>query len=104
MPTRTSVPVGAPSWVDLMTSDPDRSRAFYSELFGWTAEEPNEEFGGYFNFTHGGVRVAGGMKAQPDAGIPGCLVDLPRHRRRRQDRRGRGRQRRPGDRPAHAGR
>ncbi len=70
MPTRTSVPVGAPSWVDLMTSDPDRSRAFYSELFGWTAEEPNEEFGGYFNFTHGGVRVAGGMKAQPDAGIP----------------------------------
>lgn len=70
MPSRTSVPLGAPCWVDLMTSDPDRSRAFYSDLFGWTAEEPNEDFGGYFNFTFQGVRVAGGMKAQPDAGMP----------------------------------
>ena len=70
MPTRTSVPRGAPCWVDLMTSDPERARAFYSQLFGWTAEEPNEEFGGYFNFTFRGVRVGGGMKAQPDAGMP----------------------------------
>jgi predicted enzyme related to lactoylglutathione lyase len=53
-----------------MTSDPDRARSFYSQLFGWTAEEPNEEFGGYFNFTYRGVRVGGGMKAQPDAGMP----------------------------------
>jgi predicted enzyme related to lactoylglutathione lyase len=41
-----------------MTSDADRSRAFYGELFGWVAEEPNPDFGGYFNFTKDGVRIA----------------------------------------------
>ena len=51
MPARDSAPTGAPCWVDLMTSDTERSRAFYGELFGWTAEEPNAEFGGYFMFT-----------------------------------------------------
>jgi predicted enzyme related to lactoylglutathione lyase len=63
-------PIGAPCWVDLMTSDTERSRAFYSELFGWTAEDPNAEFGGYFNFTKDGVLVAGCMASQPDAGMP----------------------------------
>jgi predicted enzyme related to lactoylglutathione lyase len=53
-----------------MTSDTERSRAFYTELFGWTAEEPNEAFGGYFNFLKDGVRIAGGMASQPDAGMP----------------------------------
>src|SRR5207253_9693820 len=28
---------------------------------GWTAEEPSEEFGGYFMFTRDGSPVAGGM-------------------------------------------
>lgn len=69
MPTRETAPIGAPCWVDLMTSDAERSRAFYSELFGWTAEEPNPEFGGYFNFAKDGVRVAGGMPNQ-QAGMP----------------------------------
>jgi predicted enzyme related to lactoylglutathione lyase len=53
-----------------MTSDTDRSRAFYCQLFGWSAEEPAEEFGGYFNFTKDGVRLAGSMANQPDAGVP----------------------------------
>jgi predicted enzyme related to lactoylglutathione lyase len=70
MPTRDTAPIGAPCWVDLMTSDTARSRAFYCELFGWTAEEPAEEFGGYFNFTKDGVRVAGAMASQPGAGLP----------------------------------
>ncbi len=68
MPTRENAPIGAPCWVDLTTSDTERSRAFYCELFGWTAEEPAEEFGGYFNFSKDGVLVAGGMSAQP--GMP----------------------------------
>ena len=38
MPTRDTAPVGAPCWIDLFTSDPDRSRAFYGDLFGWTTE------------------------------------------------------------------
>lgn len=70
MPTRDNAPVGAPCWVDLMTSDPPRSREFYATLFGWQAEEPNPDFGGYANFTKDGVRVAGIMSSQADAGMP----------------------------------
>jgi uncharacterized protein len=46
MPERDTAPVGAPCWVDLMTSDTDRSRAFYARLLGWQAEDPAPEFGG----------------------------------------------------------
>lgn len=70
MPARETAPIGAPCWVDLMTSDTDRSRAFYSQLFGWTAEEPAEEFGGYFSFSKDGVLLAGCMASQPDSGMP----------------------------------
>ena len=35
MPTRDNAPLGAPCWVDLTTSDTDRSRRFYAELLGW---------------------------------------------------------------------
>jgi hypothetical protein len=70
MPTRETPPPGAPCWVDLMTSDTERSRAFYTELFGWTASEPAEQFGGYFNFAKDGVYVAGGMARQPGMEIP----------------------------------
>jgi predicted enzyme related to lactoylglutathione lyase len=69
MPTRDTAPVGAPIWVDITTSDTDRCRAFYGEIFGWVAEDPVVEFGGYINFTKGGVRVAGCMAAQPGGGM-----------------------------------
>jgi predicted enzyme related to lactoylglutathione lyase len=52
-----------------MTSDPERSRAFYGELFGWTATEPAEQFGGYFNYLKDGVLMAGCMGAMPDAPV-----------------------------------
>jgi predicted enzyme related to lactoylglutathione lyase len=52
-----------------MSSDTERSRAFYSQLFGWTAEKPAEEFGGYFNFTKDGVMLAGCMASQPGEGV-----------------------------------
>jgi predicted enzyme related to lactoylglutathione lyase len=61
MPKRETAPVGAPCWTDLWTSDVEGSRRFYSALFGWVAEEPSPEFGGYFMFTRDGVPVAGGM-------------------------------------------
>jgi predicted enzyme related to lactoylglutathione lyase len=70
VPKRDSAPVGAPCWVDLFTSDPDRSRAFYRELMGWTPEAPNEQFGGYFNFSKDGSLVAGGMRNDGEAGVP----------------------------------
>jgi len=61
MPTRDSAPIGSPCWADLWTSDVEGSRRFYSDLFGWEAQEPSPEFGGYFMFTRKGVPVAGGM-------------------------------------------
>ncbi len=70
MATRDTAPIGAPCWVDLYTTDADRSRAFYSELFGWAAEEPEPEFGGYFNFQKDGSRIAGCMPSQPGMGVP----------------------------------
>ncbi len=42
-----------------MSSDTARTSAFYSALFGWHAEEPAPQYGGYFNFSHDGVLVAG---------------------------------------------
>src|SRR5271155_1034693 len=61
MSTRDRAPLGAPCWADLWTSDVKGSRAFYSEVFGWEAQEANPEFGGYFMFTRNGVPVAGAM-------------------------------------------
>lgn len=70
MPTRDTAPTGAPCWMDLMTSDPDRSREFYTQLFGWTADEPQAEFGGYWQFRRDGVAVGGGMRTMAGAGSP----------------------------------
>jgi predicted enzyme related to lactoylglutathione lyase len=54
-----------------MSSDTERSTAFYSALFGWSAEAPAEEFGGYINLTKDGVRIAGCMAKQGDqSGLP----------------------------------
>ncbi len=69
MPRRQTAPIGAPCWVELTTSDAERSRAFYTQLFGWTAEEPNQDFGGYFNFVKDEVRIAGCMAGQPGSGM-----------------------------------
>ena len=66
MPTRDSAPIGAPCWADLWTSDVEGSRRFYSQLFGWEAQEPSPEFGGYFMFTRNGVPIAGGMGPMGD--------------------------------------
>jgi len=69
MPTRTLAPVGAPCWIDLMTSDLGGAAVFYSGLFGWTAEDPNPELGNYFNFRHDDVRVAGCMPTMPGSPV-----------------------------------
>lgn len=66
MPQRDTAVIGAPCWIDLMTSDTARSREFYCQLFGWTAEEPAEQFGGYFSFLKDGTRIAGCMASQPE--------------------------------------
>jgi predicted enzyme related to lactoylglutathione lyase len=57
----TDRPAGVPCWIDLLSTDLERSRTFYCALFDWTAGEPSEEFGGYFMFFNDGQPVAGGM-------------------------------------------
>jgi predicted enzyme related to lactoylglutathione lyase len=63
-------PVGNPCWIELFTSDPDRSRAFYTELFGWTAEEMGPDYGNYVNFQLKGAREAGCMQNDGSTGAP----------------------------------
>jgi predicted enzyme related to lactoylglutathione lyase len=65
MPDPAPFAPGAPCWIDLTTSDPDRSRAFYGELFGWVSEDAGEEFGHYINFFKDGKGAAGGMGRGP---------------------------------------
>ena len=66
MPTRDRAPAGSPCWTDLWTSDVEGSRRFYSELFGWEAQDPSPQFGGYFMFTRNGVPTAGAMGPMGD--------------------------------------
>ena len=70
MPERESAPLGAPCWIDLFTSDPDRSRAFYGTLFGWTSDVGGEEYGGYITFAKGALPVAGAMRNDGQSGTP----------------------------------
>jgi predicted enzyme related to lactoylglutathione lyase len=70
MPAREPAASGAPTWIDLLTSDTVRSRAFYTALFGWTADEPDEGFGGYITFRKDGLPVAGCMLRQADNPMP----------------------------------
>jgi uncharacterized protein len=69
MPAPTLV-VGAPCWIDLYSSDTAKATAFYGRLFGWTAEQPQEGFGGYFTFTKDGKHVGGCMHNDGEAGYP----------------------------------
>jgi hypothetical protein len=58
--TGTTIPVGAPVWVDLASSDAAASRAFYARLFGWTIEvNPDPQYGGYAIARLDGRDVAG---------------------------------------------
>jgi uncharacterized protein len=70
MTKRDKAPVGAPCWIDLFTSDTDKARAFYGDLFGWTSEQGGEEYGGYITFAKDGIPVAGCMHNEGQANTP----------------------------------
>lgn len=53
-------PVGAPSWFDLMSPDPDAVQAFYAQLFGWDfTPDSGPEMNHYRMAMHGGKLAAG---------------------------------------------
>ena len=76
MSQQDPAPVGAPCWIELSTSDPERTQPFYNDLFGWTCDAAGDEYGGYFNFAKDGGRVAGGMRNDGTGGPDGWLVYL----------------------------
>ena len=69
MPAPTLVK-GAPCWIDLFSSDTERAKEFYGQLFGWTPMDPGPEYGGYFIFQKDGKAVAGCMENDGEQGIP----------------------------------
>ncbi|MCE9670711.1 VOC family protein [Myxococcus stipitatus] len=58
--------VGTPTWMDLMTLDLDKARAFYGDLFGWTFDIGPKEAGYYTLCQLGGRPVAGLGLKPPD--------------------------------------
>ena len=69
MPTVTSYQPGVPSWIDLVTSDPEGARA-YGELFGWEFEVGDADTGHYTMCRKNGENAAGmGGDAAPE-GMP----------------------------------
>jgi hypothetical protein len=71
---------GAFSWCELMTTDPEAAREFYTQLFGWGSTPMEMPNGTYTTLQVGEASVAGLMKIPPDAkGMPpnwGCYVTV----------------------------
>ncbi|NKX56332.1 VOC family protein [Arthrobacter mobilis] len=65
MPVPADFTPGSPCWLDLAAADPDRSRTFYTSLFGWQTETGGEEYGNYVLFSKDGLPVAGLAPAGP---------------------------------------
>lgn len=70
MPIRHGAPLGAPTWIDLASSDVDRAQAFYGTVFGWTFESAGPEYGGYINAASSEHPVAGLMSNNPQFQSP----------------------------------
>ncbi|TFV61170.1 VOC family protein [Mycobacterium sp. PS03-16] len=70
MSVRTSAPLGAPTWIDLASSDVERSQEFHRAVFGWTFESAGPDYGGYVNAFCGGRPVAGLMHNDPQWNSP----------------------------------
>ena len=75
--------------MDLRSSDTDRAREFYGQLFGWTAHETGPEFNDYVNFTLDGVLVAGMVAADPATDQPDAWTTYLAAAQRRAPPRGR---------------
>lgn len=70
MTIRENAPLGAPTWIDLMSSDVDSAQRFYGTVFGWTFESAGPEYGGYVTASKDGQPVAGLMPNDPQWNAP----------------------------------
>ena len=66
-------------WCDLMTDEPEKARAFYTDVIGWTTEVVDIGKGPYTVLKTGERPVAGIMSKPPEAsGAPTVApVDIP---------------------------
>jgi predicted enzyme related to lactoylglutathione lyase len=60
-------------WDELGTQDLEASKRFYSDVFGWTARDMGEKYGGYNIFATGESDLGGVMKL-PDSSLPSLWV------------------------------
>jgi predicted enzyme related to lactoylglutathione lyase len=78
----TAYPNGVFCWVDLSTSDFEGAKAFYSQLFGWEADEPPVDGPRYSNFRLNGLTVAGLGELMPEQqaqGVPSSWSSYVKH-------------------------
>jgi predicted enzyme related to lactoylglutathione lyase len=61
---------GVPNWVDVAVPDLAAATRFYTELFGWDAEDQGEDAGHYTMFSIDGQSVAGMGPRQGEGGGP----------------------------------
>jgi uncharacterized protein len=67
---RQGAPLGAPTWIDLTSSDTERAQRFYGAVFGWTFESAGPDYGGYINAFKDGRPIAGLMANNPEWNAP----------------------------------
>jgi hypothetical protein len=61
----TDLTPGIVSWNELVSRDPEASKKFYGQLFGWTAETMNMGPGGEYTMMKTGDRPAAGLIRMP---------------------------------------
>jgi predicted enzyme related to lactoylglutathione lyase len=61
--------VGALTWNELATQDPDASQSFYEGLFGWDVKDTGRTDPPY-RMIHNGDEINGGMVTPPDKNMP----------------------------------
>jgi predicted enzyme related to lactoylglutathione lyase len=67
--TQTPPAVGTFCWNELMTTDVEKAKTFYTKLFGWTTREMDMgPSGKYTIFINQGKDIGGCMKNPPEAG------------------------------------
>src|SRR5574340_1647612 len=80
MPEFTEYAPGTPCWVDHGAKDITASNSFYSNLFGWDAEDQGEEAAHYTILSKAGKSVAGNMgsmaEGQPSAWTSYVCVEV----------------------------
>jgi predicted enzyme related to lactoylglutathione lyase len=70
-----TTPVNPVGYAELHTQDPPRARAFYTELFGWKAEEEQTPMGPYTMFRDVLAGLVGNAGGVPVGWVPYINVD-----------------------------